>query len=66
MGSLSGKRRVIFWIVIIPVFLVAPYVMFLAFNPRIGNPLVTILVITLIYVVGIAGAWYKFKRWGWF
>jgi len=66
MVSVSGKKSVVFWIVWATVLLVASYIMFLAFNPRIGNSLVTVLVIVLVYVVGILGAWRKFKRWGWY
>jgi hypothetical protein len=66
MVLVSGKKCVVFWIVAASVLLVASYVMFLAFNPRIGNSLVTVLVIVNVYVVGILGAWRKFKRWGWF
>jgi len=50
-----GKRLVLFWTIMAIVFLVASYIMFLGFNPRIGNPLVTLLVIIVIYVVGVSG-----------
>jgi uncharacterized membrane protein HdeD (DUF308 family) len=64
MVSVSGKKRVVFWIVTATVLLVASYIMFLGFNPRIGNPLVTVLVIVLIFVVGIIGLWSRCRRWG--
>jgi uncharacterized membrane protein HdeD (DUF308 family) len=66
MVLVSGKARVAFWIAIASGLLVASYVMFLAFNPRIGNSLVTILVIILVWAVGVVGACHKFKLWGWF
>jgi len=65
MVALRGKRLVLFWTMMATVFLIASYIMFLGFNPRIGNPLVTLLVIIVIYVVGTIGAWRKLKRWGW-
>jgi len=64
MVSVSGKKRVVFWIVTATVLLVASYIMFLGFNPRIGNPLVTVLVIVLIFAVGIIGLWSRSRRWG--
>jgi uncharacterized membrane protein HdeD (DUF308 family) len=64
MVALKRKRLVIFWTVVAVVFLVASYIMFLGFNPRIGNPLVTVLVIVLIFVVGIIGLWSRCRRWG--
>jgi O-antigen/teichoic acid export membrane protein len=64
MVALKRKRLVIFWTVVAVVFLVASYIMFLGFNPRIGNPLVTVLVIVLIFAVGIIGLWSRSRRWG--
>jgi len=64
MVALKRKRLVIFWTVVAVVFLVASYIMFLGFNPRIGNPLVTVLVIVLIFAVGIIGLWSRCRRWG--
>ena len=46
MVALRGKRIVVFWTIIAIVFLVASYIMFLGFNPRIGNQLVTVLVMS--------------------
>jgi Flp pilus assembly protein TadB len=66
MAKLKGNKLVIFWIVVIGAILAAFCIMFLGFNPIIGNPLITVLVIALIFVVGILGAWCKFKRWGWY
>jgi hypothetical protein len=66
MVSLSGKAHFVNWIGMAIILLVASYIMFLGFNPRIGNPLVTLLVIALIDVVGILGLWYRLRRYGWF
>jgi|APFre7841882590_1041340.scaffolds.fasta_scaffold85504_2 hypothetical protein len=64
MVALRGKRLVVFWTVMAIVFLVASCIMFLGFNSRIGNPLVTMLVIAIIYAVGFVGLWYRIKRRG--
>jgi CHASE2 domain-containing sensor protein len=64
MVALRGKRLVVFWTVIAIILVVASYIMFLGFNPRIGNPLVTVLAIVLIYAVGFVGVWHRFRRRG--
>lgn len=64
MVALRGKRLVVFWTIMAIVFLIASYIMFLGFNSRIGNPLVTVLAIVLIYAVGFVGAWHRFRRRG--
>lgn len=64
MVVLKGNGLVIFWTVVTIVFVIVSYIMFLAFNLRIGNPFITVLVIALVYVVGIVGLWYRIKRRG--
>jgi uncharacterized membrane protein HdeD (DUF308 family) len=64
MVVLRGKGLVIFWTLVTVVLIIAFYMMFLAFNPRIGNPLITVLVISLVYFAGIVGLWYRIKRRG--
>ena len=57
-----GKNRVVFWIVMASVSIVVSYVIFLAFNPRIGNSLVTVLVIALVYAMGILSVFWRVQR----
>jgi hypothetical protein len=63
--ALKGKSFVALWLLVIGICLSASYIMFLGFGKAIGNPFVTVLAITAIWIIGIVGLWTKLKRWGW-